>query len=148
MPLQEFWVRTVKGGLYHVSATRENNAPLVTKLEGPTEKMLAGDRLRNGSHVGITLHHILLYSPEREGYSAAATDMKYWGGGTSPPEGLFLDKERARIGGRSYYHGVPWDWEWLSDTVATLRAIGENHPVFRIDEDVIARLKIVSQLLK
>lgn len=134
--LHRFFAVTVNGSLYEVSDEKEENGwPVVTKLNGPENPdMPIGNRLKNGQFVGIGQTSVCLFRfHPSSGRRFEGMNMVNWGGSTSGPVGLFLDRQAAEA------CVAAGEFEHLSDkyreqTIAVLRQIGPEHEVFEIGE--------------
>ncbi len=147
--MEEFYATTVSGGVYHVSCA---NKVLVAKkiyhYGGISESFPVGTELENGPLLGITKQRgIVRYSPQYSGgkrCTAWSTNTGYWGGHTSPIQGLFLTRDEAHAG--HSHDSSPWDWLYLESSLNVIEAISEDHPYFVVDEPVRAMAEIVSRL--
>jgi len=121
--------------VYLVSGERdEKGYPIVEKIALKGEsKVPVGGRLKNGYLVGITRDGILLYDEDHprpdKPQDPKEVNIAFWGGHTSPIVALFLNKEEA-IECLNSSGLQNCDSRWRKQTEETLKAIGENHPVF------------------
>ncbi|MDD5318544.1 MAG: hypothetical protein PHF79_01840 [Candidatus Pacebacteria bacterium] len=145
--LSMFYVLDQKGALYSVSSERHfQSVPKVDLLKKMGEKIIPHTRyLRQGSMVAVTSKYVGLYNPRRTSeivgrlspHLPEDTDPHDIGETTAPILGLFLSILSALRAVRSfegYSRAEGWVemfcHEWRDKTIETLRAIGENHPVF------------------
>lgn len=134
--LQEFWAVT-KGGVYHVTARKdEQGFPIVEKIQShrENEKAPVGMRLKAGGTVAVAKIGIFLFNQGFCSRLPEAINTRYWGGGTSPVIGLFLNRRKALDLQRRKQPLLPCDPRWQKDTLAVLEAIGDNHDVFVISQ--------------
>ncbi len=131
--LREFFAVT-ETSVYRISSERDEKGwPIVEKiaLRGESAVKLGG-RLHNGHFVGIMKDEINLYDAVwREGRPQRPDEVNivHWGGHTSPIVGLFLNRKEAMRCFKSK-NQKNCDSRWRKQTEETLKAIGDNHPVF------------------
>jgi len=134
--LREFFAVTWTS-LYRV-ACNENpgeSTPIVEKMALRNNSNLpVGKRLRNGRFVGVRRDCICLYEDEQASDSRRPRPPEelstyFYGGHTTPIVALFLrrrDAERCLRTGST----ICLDPRWKKQTLAVVRAIGDDHPVF------------------
>jgi hypothetical protein len=132
--LDRFFAVT-KTSTYRVESEKgENRDPIVEKiaLRGESRVQIGG-RLHNGDFVGIMKGGLVLYIEDhpKDGRIQKPEEVNtaFWGGHTSPIIGLFLELEEAMACHNSENLEI-CDSRWRKETEETLRAIGNNHPVF------------------
>src|SRR3990172_1352693 len=100
----EFFAVTTTS-VYWITDQREGNgAPIVEKIILRGESRISvGQRLANGSYVGITPSGIILYDEDhprgsdRPRQKPEEVNIAFHGGRTSPIIALFLNKDRAMV---------------------------------------------------
>lgn len=145
--VSRFWAVTMSGSLYEIDEERnEKRFPRVEKIDqrNPQQEgseVHVGDRLANGTHVGITGMGIVLFYPRGRNQTASEINTAYWGGSTSQVVGLFLGQDQARacLAAGSTEN---WDEQWAEHTKAVVTAIAAGHDVFRLDDTVIGRYEM------
>jgi hypothetical protein len=132
--VHEFWAVT-QTSLYSISSDRdEKGTPLIYKIGRSDQSDIEvgqqlGTKEGKGSHVGITnFKGILIYTP-LGGRCAEENCSLFYGAHTSQIVGLFLRLADA-MDCFSSSNKVPCDPRWKKETMETLTAIGEDHPVF------------------
>jgi len=132
--LDRFFAVT-KTSVYRVESEKdENRDPIVEKiaLRG-VSRLSVGGRLHNGDFVGIMKAGLVLYIEDhpKSGRIQKPEEVNtaFWGGHTSAIVGLFLEKDDAMNCNHTPFLQI-CDPRWRKETEKTLRAIGENHPVF------------------
>lgn len=157
--IEEFWVTTVSGGTYHVYL--DNGKPIAEKV---SQQSISGEidpdsdlvevscHLKGGTHLAITkCSGIAMYIPEHSAgkrCTAWATNIGYWGGHSSPIVGLFDNPKSAVAAYTHTPETLPWDWRSISQTMAILAQIPEDHKQFVIDEPVRDMLSAVAEICK
>ncbi|MEK7463585.1 MAG: hypothetical protein AAB610_00475 [Patescibacteria group bacterium] len=134
-PLEVFYAITMTS-LYLAEIGNQKKAPKLTKLEckkPAKNKTAIGRVVENGSMLAVG-DQLVLFVPEGAGGQNTRVEREltmvntsYWGGRTSRVVALFLDKNEARLAyGKSNHASC--DKRWLPQTIATLKAIGLDHP--------------------
>jgi len=131
--LNEFFAVTLTS-VYKAVIYGENVVPYLLKISARREsKMLVGAKIDNGTMISVGCY-LVLFIPEGSGGANTSyereigkVNTRYWGGGTSSIVALFLD-EMAAVACDKAGNLVPCDPRWKDQTIAVLRAVGENHP--------------------
>jgi hypothetical protein len=111
--------------------------PLLIKIacHDKTSGVGIGESISNGTMISVG-KQLILFVPEGSGLiSPTSTEQReiaqvntgYWGGCTSEVVALFDNREKA-MQCSSSENLQPCDPRWKEDTIAILRAIGEDHP--------------------
>ena len=133
-----FFVVTRSGSVYEVSnKKRRKGWPTVKRIAGDKHSGIRkGGYLRNGSLVGIGDLGVCLFSPEpKYGRSFERMNTVCWGGTTSAPVALFLERSSAEVCLEGCDRAV-FSARYRNETLATLKEIGDDHPVFVIGDSV------------
>lgn len=138
--LRTFYAVTVNDkskSLYEVSVSEMGSATL-KKLDGSDNATIPiGTVLDTGPMLSVG-KQLIIFVPEGGGGTSyqreiAMVNTGYWGRNTSPVAALFLVKEEAErcFESEELSFAAPL---WKENTVATLRAIGNEHPQFSISK--------------
>lgn len=134
--LKKFYAVT-QTSLYEVDCDpKGENTPLATKiaLRGDSS-IVVGEFLKHGTMLSVG-EQLIMFVPEGHGWFSPMTsyerdlsnvNSQWWGGHSSPIVGLFLkkkDAERCFASGSAKF----CDPDWIEQTKAVLRAIGNDHP--------------------
>ena len=134
--IHNFFAVTLSGSLYRISDRKNKDGyPIVRRISGPKNpNMLVGDCLKNGQAVGISELGICLFRPHpRYGLHFDRMNSINWGGGTSGPVGLFLNRVSAdKCISDGDFKAL--NKRYRAHTVAVLQKIGNNHPIFSISD--------------
>ncbi len=131
--LNEFYTVT-KHAIYHV---KQNGAyPEATKIASKKKgTVLVGQKLNGGSMLSVG-ERLIMFIPEGGGMTSferkiEKVNIGYWGGGTSPIVGLFLQKTDAE---ECFKHEdiKPADARWRQHSKNVLESIGDDHPGFSV----------------
>ena len=127
--LNEFFAVT-KDSAYKIENKRNiNNCPIVRQIRAQRKDNVTPSRkLTGGSHVGIMMTGIVLFSSSKKHREPEFNAMR-WGDKTSPVVALFLNKEDAMacFGLKDLQECDPL---WEKETLETWKKIGKNHPIF------------------
>lgn len=126
-----------KTSTYRVTDKKDEHGwPIVEKIAirtGVKSSVAVGERLENGSLVGITGDGMVLYNEQHPNpgkiQKPEEVTNAFMGGRTSPIVALFLRQEEAiECMNSSGLEGC--DPRWQNKTKEVVGAIGDNHPVF------------------
>ena len=136
--IHQFFAVTRSKSLYRVTDEKDpdTHAPIVEKIVLLGEsQVIPGGRLKHGNLVGIT-DCIQMFVTDKHNHTANFVSTSYWGGHSSPIIALFLEETKARecLEPEALQ---PWDTRWQAESAAVLRAIGREHPVFRLEESIL-----------
>jgi hypothetical protein len=113
--------------------------PEVKKIAQSKESGIkVGDCLAKGRFVGVLKICICRYNDRRaeehnKPTNAESIQLTYWGGQTSAVAGLFLKREDA-LDCLKVVSRQPVDPRWKRETLETIAAIGDDHPVFIVSQ--------------
>jgi len=114
--------------LYRIEWKDNLPSPIVQKIAMVGKSQVpVGQIVQGGYNLGIMDRGLVLYGTDRE--LPEMVNTAYWGGGTSPIVGLFLQEDEARVCLNSG-ELTPLNPRWRQQTEATLEAIGDDHPKF------------------
>lgn len=134
--LKEFFAVTLTS-VYRARIMGKKGIPSLIKIacrDGRSE-IKVGSSISNGTMISVG-KQLTLFFPEGSGVISptstyqreiASVNTVYWGGSTSQVVALFCSKARA-MRCNNAENLQPCDPRWKKDTIATLRAIGKNHP--------------------
>ena len=127
--------------LYEAKIDGDSEKPVITKIRlSGSSRVKKGGNIKNGTMLGIT-QQLQLFVPKGGEFNSPEPFVQreileviglHLGSHTSNIVGLFLRKKTAELcyskrDGLMLMNGIP-DSRWLKQTIATLRAIGKNHP--------------------
>ena len=137
--LEKFYAVTVNGSLYSVKILGSEEIPVVIKIkdrEGSSSGVVCGGKLEGGTMVFIG-ECVNMFKPidskERPKKIVDKKDV-LWGGHTSYIAALFLSGDDALFC-QMQENLETWDLRWKNQTIATLNAIGKDHPRCLISEE-------------
>jgi hypothetical protein len=130
--LTSFWAVTATS-VYRVDLAGED-APKLVKIACRSQSRIAvGEEVADGSMVAVC-RHVQLYFPEGGGGANTTFERRiecvntaYWGTGTSDIVALFLHEGDAMRCNEAP-DLVKLDPRWRTQTIETLRAIGDDNP--------------------
>lgn len=130
--VHSFFAVTTTRTIFEVNDTKDKNGwPLLKQYNRPYEA-----RLRHGTHVGIGADGLCLFRPDDLcGRDFERMPSNTRGGATSYIVGLFLGLGDANNCLRSGEH-AKLSAHFIEETIATLGAIGADHPVFVIGKSL------------
>ncbi|MDQ3018365.1 MAG: hypothetical protein M3Q64_00640 [bacterium] len=126
-----------------------NGTPHVQKIDGTNFRSIDKNaRLAGGRLVGITRNHGIMvyqnYFDEPNHVQRPSLMHAHTSGRSGPITGLFLSESKAR----ECFERTDlkqWDVRYQESTDETLIAIGDNHPLFILDDETSTRLEILTK---
>lgn len=150
--LRRFFVTTVFGSVYEVTAPQKQNSnPIIKKIADFGEnKVPVGECHSEGDTIGITRIGIYLYLGRRSKGKKSWTEslenikMLYWRWKTEQVASLFLSREEALKCAKDKTL-IECDRRWERQTKKVLEKIGTEHPHFTISKHEVLAITYGAQ---